>query len=407
MREVSSKKNRITDYIIFGLLAAVMTLLLYRLSYQQSLAALNQTGGYKSDMLAYMKKIMGMDPGYPFPYPVFFLVGRLFCLFTPVEQAVSVAAVLFNLASIVLIKYYLDKELLKENDGLVKRLVVSVATIALFLLSMWWAPEENKYLPLNYNIYVGVFSGNPWHNATYIATRPFAIVTFFSFTGLLKTYEEKADIKDTVIFGLALLLTTMTKPSFTFVFVSAAGLLMAFRLIKSRFSNIKNTLLLALAFVPTFFVLLYQFFGVFEDYPEGAEHGLGFGWFKIWSMYNETIWAGIAYANVFAFACVLFFWREIKEDARYRFTWLLLVVGILEAGLLIEKGYRSMDFNFAWGYIHCIFFMELVSTIKLIKYSFSDSKKWYWLIIGWGAFASQLYYGIAYFARIFGGANYY
>lgn len=400
---------KIIDLIIFAAGLAVFVGKLSYLAYWQARVAYQypNAGVFSSDMLAYMLKIMGEEAGYPFPYPIFFGVGKVFFHFMPIEYAVTVAEVLFFSLSVVIVKYYFDKEFIKENDGLIKRLVVTLSVFALFLLAMWWAPWENKYLPWKYKVYYGSFTGNPWHNATYIATRPFAIVSFASFVRLLKTYEDKIEKKDWLIFCSSLLLTTLTKPSFTFVLVSAAGLTLAFKVIYKKFSTIKNTLLFGVAFVPTFAVLFYQFFGVFGSAPDGGEHGVGFAWLKVWRVYTEYIPASIFYANVFAFACLIVFFRDIKKDQEYRFTLFLFVVGLFEACILVEKGYRWQDFNFAWGYIHCIFFLEMVSLKKLLTVTFSKKIKWYSALFAWGAFASQLIYGITYFIRLYGGTDYY
>ena len=310
MRERRGIKSKTTiiDCIAFGILVAILSYFLWRLVYCQTIYA-GRDDGYRSDILAYMQTIQGIESGYSFPYPIFFWIGKIFNLFMPIDQAVTWAEVLLNALALVITRYYLGKIVIKEGgiaDRWYNQLLMSFITVACFMLSMWWLPRFGKYvLPFKYQVYLGTYTGNPWHNATYIATRPFAIAAFFSFAAILEYYEAKAEIKDYIVFAGSLLLTTMTKPSFTFVFVSCAGIVMAYRLVRSKFTNFKNTMYLTVCFIPTFAALLYQFHDVFGGGNTSEEHGIGFGWFDVWKTYNPNIVAAIFYANAFSIVFLL------------------------------------------------------------------------------------------------------
>jgi hypothetical protein len=404
------KKRPITDYSIYLFLCLVLTGLLFVLTYNQAMHPGDQVM-FKSDILAYMQDAMGIDSGYSYPYRLFFWCVRGLAFFMPVEVSIATVVAGLNLLALLAAKFYSDKLIVISADDKsyrTKHIFADLVIFCVFLLSMVVTPE-GIHLPHKYNNYLGIFTGNPWHNATYTATRPFAIVAFFSFAKILKEYEANINKRDLVVFAVSLFLTTFTKPSFTLVLVSVAGLIMAFRLIKNKFKNLKNTLILALCFVPTFIDMLRQYGGVFAGTGDAAtESGIGFCFFDVWKLMNIYIPEAVFYGNIFAIACLVAFAvnRSIKGDTLYKFALFFFLVSFLEAGLLCEKGFRFQDFNFCWGYMHGIFFFELVSAVKLLQETFKKKLKWYALLITYGAFSIQLLSGIYYFVNIFRGFTY-
>ena len=413
-------KARIIDIIIFVAILAVFLTFFARLVYCQTIYAEMTERGYNSDILAYMQEMQGIDSGYSFPYPLFFAMGRFFNLFLPIDLAITVAEVLLNGLAVVISKYYFEKLLTgkdpagndtadKETSGdkWYRHVIITLAVFACFMMSMWWLPRFGKVtLPFKDQVFYGTYSGNPWHNATYIATRPFAIGCFFSFFDVLTGYEKKFNLKDHIIFSVFLLLTTLTKPSFTLTFVSASGIVLLVKLFVSKFKNIKSSLILAAFYVPTFIALIIQFGGVFGSGNTEAEHGIGFDGFKLWTSVNPHILPAVVYANIFSLVCLVFFAKEIIRDEKYRFSVIFFAVAFLEAGLLCEKGFRYSHFNFSWGYMHGIFFFEMMALIKLLEATFSKKMKLIFLLICWLFFASQVVAGVLYFAGIYRGLDY-
>ena len=192
------------DWLFFLMLLTVISAITLTLFYRQALASLSNPGTeeYSSDMKAYILEMQGLDSGYDFPYPVFFKLSALFYLFTSPELAVALAAMLLNTLAILLVKYYLNRLLLpivrNHRDGsipeLLSGILISLSGSALFFISMLF-PPKGIYLPGIRFRYIGVFSANPYHNATFLAARPFAVLTFFSFVNLLTIYESGVKTK--------------------------------------------------------------------------------------------------------------------------------------------------------------------------------------------------------------------
>ena len=255
--------------------------------------------------------------------------------------------------------------------------------------------------------YLGTFTPNPYHNITYMATRPFATLAFFLYVRILDYYEERTDVKEFVLFGASLLLTTMTKPSYTLVLVSTAGLLMVWRLFKRRWKNFRRSLYLGFAFVPTFIDLLYQFGGVFgKNSLVGDEGGIGFGIASVWKLYTANIPCSVALALGFPLLVLLFHTGEIRKNTLYRFSWAQMAVSAGEFFGLYEKGYRFADANFSWGYMHGLFFMFVASLLVLSKDTMKKSANRCVLCLQWLLYGAHLICGAAYFLYVWRGNPY-
>ena len=287
-REKVQLRNRIVDIVVFMVLLAGVSAVTLVLFYRQTMG---NPGLYHSDMKAYILEMQGLESGYEFPYPIFFKLGALIHLFLPPELSVAIATMLLNSLGIIVTKLAFnhltlrvlqDGFLLRQNNKKSGRdmswlagILISIVVICLFFLSMLY-PPSGIYLPGIRFKYLGVFTANPFHNATFMAARPFAVLAFLWYVKLLSVYEKGVHrAADYVLFAVFLLLATMTKPSFTLVMVSTAGLIMLYRLFRTKFRNFIPTVRLGLCFVHTFLDLLYQFKRVFVP-VECEEGGLGF-----------------------------------------------------------------------------------------------------------------------------------
>ena len=432
------RRDKIIDAVIFTLLLLLVSAVTLTLFYRQTLA--DPEVSFKSDMKAYILEMQGLDSGYSYPYPVFFKTAAFLNLFTSPELAVALAAMLLNSLGIVFVKLALNRIVLppRENDGglpgknCLTGTVLSMLAVSLFFISMLY-PPPGRYLPGIRFKYVGVFTANPFHNATYMAARPFAVLAFLWYVKLLPVYERgvrmrnsgKPDdegpvLSDYVLFSVFLLAATMTKPSFTIVLVGAAGLVMLYRLFRSRFRNLVPTVQLGLCFVPTFIDLLYQYRGVFTG-SEEAEGGIGFTFGEVWGYYCDNIPLAICLAMGFPLLVLALNFRELKRDTLYRFSWQIYLVSLCMAFFLYEKGFRKPDFNFSWGYMYGIFFCHLSALIVLMKATLRAQKPYdivlkkgvrsivpqMLICAQWFAYLCHVVCGLGYFITLWQGNIYY
>lgn len=401
----SKRANYITG-MLFAICLLGYTALMYRLFYMQAVHCETREL-YFSDIKAYLETILGVECDYDFPYPVFFWLGKFFLHFTNVAVAASLAAALLNSLGIIVLFYYMQKLLCayykKTSVGDHVGIITAFLTFGMFFVSMLYLPGRIRFLGIT-NSYLGVFTPNPYHNITYMATRPFAILAFFLYVRILDYYEERTDLKEFSLFGLSLLLTTMTKPSYTLILVSTAGFVMLYRLFCKRWKNFKRSFYLGLAFVPTFIDLLYQFGGVFGAKSKAGEiGGIGFGIGSVWKLYTNNIPLAVILALGFPLLVLLFHVKEIKENTLYRFSWAQLIVSAMELFLLYENGRRFSDANFSWGYMHGIFFVFVSSLILLMEDTLEKRVKKAALWSQWLLFGLHLACGIGYFIYIWNG----
>lgn len=411
---VREKMPAIISYVFFTICLVAYSVLMLILFYNQTCA--HNGEWFLSDMEAYLLTMLGQDSGFDYPYPIYFTLGKMFLLFTDIEWAGALATMLLNSVSPIVLAYYMHKELANHYNKLACEkwmgIMTTVFTFSIFFISMLYAPE-GIYLPGMKHKYLGVFSPNPLHNATYMATRPFAIVAFFLYVRILDYYEKKTDWKEFVLFGVFLLLTTLTKPSYSLLIVSTAGLVMAYRIFAKKWKNIIPSLKLGTVFIPTFLALLYQFGGVFgSDSHAGADGGIGFGFADAWKVHMDNIPFAIVLALAFPGFLLLFNLKELKKSTLYRFSWIQVIVSLLELLIIYEKEEeRFIHMNFSWGYMHGLFFVFVASLILLIQKTirkFSGEKQNVpMLVLYWTAYGWHLICGIYFFLYIWSGQSYY
>lgn len=378
---------------------AAMTLLLF---HRQSV---HYAGGYNSDITPYVNYMEGIFTGYEFPYPIMFWVGKCFRIFLNPEMAMAFAVTFLNALTPPILKYYVDSFIRKETSWNKATAALSTLfTFSLLFVSMLFLDLGKGSIEWRYH---GVFTPNPFHNATYLATRPFSIVCFFMLIDLLQTYEEGADKKKYVVFSLFLLLTTMTKPSFTFGFVLTTAVILLYRTCRKGFRNFKETMLLAACAIPTFIALIYQFRDVFVGTNAfGDEKGIGIGWLKAWSMQEKPIGEALILGLAFPLVVLLFNIKNLREEKGYRLSLQMLITNLIMLLFLYEKGYRMGHVNFAWGYMHAMSFSYIMSFLLLFKNTWNKKQPVAALMLQWGMYAWHLVCGIVYFSTIMAGGGF-
>ena len=396
-----NKKNWI-EISVFAALVAIASAVTFWLFYRQCVESMLGTGLYHSDMKAYILEMQGLDSGYSFPYPVLFKLA---------------ATIHLNSGAMIALKVMLDKHVganLQEampGKPWLPGILTGTAAVSLFFVSMVY-PPTGIYLPGIKYKYLGVFTPNPFHNATYMAARPFAILAFFKYGELLPVYEQPNAVRehkrDYILFAIYLLLATMTKPSFTIVLVGAAGILMLWRMFRGRIRNFVPTVWLGVCFIPTFMDLLYQFRGVFVP-QEGQEGGIGFTFGHVWAQYCGNLPLAIGLAIGFPILVLLLNYKQLHKDSIYRFSWQVYVMSFLMAFFLYEKGFREMDFNFSWGYMYGIFFAFVGALLVLLRATANaDTRKRRIVVaVQWLAYLWHLVCGVYYFWGFLQGAMYY
>ncbi len=396
----SNRKDTILFLILWGLYTVTMLLLFHR-------QTVNYAGGYESDMKSYILYVQGVDTGNPYAYPIMFWVAKALAFLLDPAKAVALAVTLLNSLTPLALK--LCSQHFLKKWGMENRRILFTLLIfgGLFMSMLFWPFSEQGEV---YR-YLGVFTPNPYHNATYLAARGFSVIAFFAFLELLDSLFGKEDPKKYkvtyVIFSVSLLLTTMTKPSFTLGFGVAAVIMILFCWLKSGVREWKRFLWIAAAAVPTLLDLLYQYKDVFSGKDAlGSELGVVFWWLEAWHSATDNVPLAVLLGLAFPFLVLLCNVKELKRNASYSFTWIMMVANFFLFAGLYERGWRAWHMNFAWGYMYGMFFIYLMSLMLLWRNTLQKKQKAGVLALQWALFAMHLICGIVYFVGIMDGGTY-
>lgn len=402
--------------------------IMYFLFYRQCIA---YEGAYISDMEAYLLEAQGLESGYDFPYPLMFWVTRFFMIFAKPEAAMALTVTLLNSLSLVLMIFYLRSYIIKMVSDIGHKwsngweAATVFLAVSLFFASMVFGPRGHGFFGFNYTYRCnGVYTPNPYWNATYMATRPFSIICFFSGVTLLDKYEycrtgrnggssegltyRTPKLKNYIVFAVSLFLTTITKPSYTLVAVITFAVILLWRFCKSKGKNLVPSILFGLTFLPSGLALLYQYSNVFTGTnSRGEETGVGLSIGKAWSIYSDNIPLSMVRALIFPAIILICNLPQLKKNTWFRHGWQVLTVGWLMMLCLYEKGFRLAHVNFSWGYMHGLFFVYTVSLLLLVRNTLEAKGKLQKgaAAVGWLAYLWHVVCGAVYFLYIYEGNN--
>lgn len=332
---------------------------------------------FRSDMPDYVKEVAGIRGDYEFPYPLFFMTAKAFAVILGAPVAVAVVTALYNSFGVCVAKYYMNREVkkivnyneLSPKGQTVVDMIITVTVFVLFLLSHLYSPKNTAFFGFDYAYRcMGIYTPNPFWNATYMATRPFAIICFFEAAKVLGRYEKEFSWKGCMPFAVSLFLTTLAKPSYTLVVVPLMALILLVQLWKSRGKSFCNAFRLCVTMLPTGIALLYQYSGVFTGINvKGEETGIGIAFAKVWSNYSSNIPLSILMGMALPIGVLVLNHKEFLKSRLYRFAWWNYLAGMLMFLLLYEKGFRMLHANFSWGYMHGMFAVFFITLILVIK----------------------------------------
>lgn len=364
---LTEKKNRL-NCVLSAIFLVVYTCLTFIMFYRQA------TGIYLSDMDAYVAEVAGTNTTYSFPYPLMFDLGKILNqLLNDPALATATACTFLNALSPVVLQYCIDSYLLQKSKR-TGGILTTIATYSILFVSMLLFPFSLNSIGIEqygsrYVHYVGPVTQNPWYNATYFATRAFSVVAFFLFIQLYDKYENNFRRRefwiDGILFIVFLSLSILAKPSFAFVLLPTAALMMFWKLFRVHWKNFQQTAYFAVLFLPAIAILLYQYSKVFVPTEEEGERGIGIGFAEVWNHYCKNIPVCILLVIAFPLVFAVINRKLLIENTLLKTSWIMLVVSLIQALFLYEKGFRKYHGNFDWGYAHAQQFV-FIATVTLL-----------------------------------------
>ncbi len=363
-RIIASNMYKKLEVIIWMVLLVASISVMFCLVYKQAVYPLQ----YNSDLEFYIDMVDNIDDA-TIAYPVmFYLAYALKCLLGNTQIAMAIAVTFFNFMALIITKSVLNKQ---SGEGILS----SIGTVLLFFSSMIF---NHRFIPFGIpHYYVGVGTPNPWHNATYVAARPFVILSFLLGAYTLDHYENDftkgnkftwSIHKYYIGFAITMLLCTLTKPAYNLPHMGVVFLVAVYRCLKNRFKTFRQSLWLAITYIPTIIVLLWQYLltftnNIFSNYEQGIAFKLG----GAWTMYSDNIPLAIILATLFPFIILIIHRKQLIDSEQFRFAWQIFIVGLLINLCLIEIGPRAKDGNFGWGHLYGLFLVFFVSILEWMK----------------------------------------
>lgn len=228
---------------------------------------------------------------------------------------------------------------------LARRYQISAASLAAFALCLVmpiYIPWYNNYL------YRGQISPVTWHNPTNLMVKPFALLVFFLVADICQDIRDDKPIKGKryIILAALAFCSMLAKPSFFQGFVPALGIYILICLICTRFRKWKEYLLLCLAFVPSFGMMVLQFYFAFLT---GSGEGISIGWMDVFSQVAPSPVVSTFLGIIFPVAYILLNLKKSMKNIPVQLSLLFAFFGWLEFAMIYENGERMFHCNFMWA----------------------------------------------------------
>lgn len=261
----------------------------------------------------------------------------------------------FSLPALLVLTAILSYAIFKSKrggrlDSLERLLMVTIA----ISVAPLYIPFFNEY------IYLGQGSPNVLHNATVVCLRPFAIGAFFLFGSILESNAKNQKIP-LIVTGLVLTIGALIKPTFVIVFVPA--LVIYFAIVHPRFKPQYGRI--ALLILPCILAIaVMDYFTRFGGIGRFSGRTITVVPFTVWAKYTQSIPVSLLMALAFPLVVLILNFRKLRKDPLFTIAWLMLLVGVLQAGLLAERtkeGVLLYSHNWIGGYLVALTILFYVS----------------------------------------------
>ena len=210
--------------------------------------------------------------------------------------------------------------------------------------------------------YRGLLNFNIYHNSTYIAMKPFALLAVLCFFKMMfnRYYEKRISVKDWIVFSLMMLLATAFKPNFIVGFSLTVLCVLIADFIRCRGKNILNFILVGTTVFPSVLLTLYQQAQLFDEKSQ-----MKIGFMKALGAMTKHPAIPVLLSLAFPLVILAFAFKDIKPDKFYRFAWVHMLINLAMTLFLYETGSRLKHGNFLWGSYLAIGLLFILSVCKL------------------------------------------
>lgn len=207
-------------------------------------------------------------------------------------------------------------------------------------------------------VYLGKGAGNIWHNTSYSALVPFAMITLYFFKKCF--IDEIGTRKDYIYMSIFMLLSLMSKPNFIIAFLPSCLIFIIIR--KKKLINVLKSFLRGLLVsIPCLIILLIEFISVYGS--NSSDSNIIFSPFSVWSVYSHNIIISLILGLFFGL--IYIYINQRWTDPSIEYMMILVLFGFLIYILFAEDGSRFYDGNFGWTYNICGLMFQTYCAVEL------------------------------------------
>lgn len=387
-RHELNKTDKTGRIVFLGCVFLMFTMLFY-------FQLIRFRGAYISDVLAHVGFAIA-GKGYSLFYAAIALLYRI----THRKEVM----VLLESAMMVFAFLVTEKHLKRifSNDH---RIATFLSVCLLFLCS--------PYIPYIYpHFYKEGLITQPWHNCTYIAMRPFALLAYFSTMDILEIYRERFTGKNWISIALPLLIGASIKPNFlitycfTLLFVLIVDFVKDIMQRKLNISRFTKYILLGSVVFPSLAVLFVQSIILYAptQTPE-AQSGIAFVFLSSSFFSAGMLLTLIKLLRDLTFPILVWIYAGKSFTKTDKIAYLQFFITLLIVICMKETGPRENHGNFYWGIYMSSYILFMVSFSKFIKHLLekkwvekSTREKWYacigTILLVWHVLSGVVYFGM-------------
>lgn len=238
--------------------------------------------------------------------------------------------------------------------------LVFIDGIALLFVAALWFPWYTE------SIYYGQGSPTIWHNPTYNAVKPFALLSCVLLFQMIR--KRDANIRYCIVYALLTLVCLLMKPSFFQVQAPAVFIYLVIDLI--MFKNWRFVRNVAVTFLPAVVYMGFQFWVMLYS-PSGGGEGISLCFFDVYRFSSKSLIISILLFLAFPIYVTAVLKKDIfRKGSPYLFLFIMVLIGFCEFSFLMENGHRMMHGNFGWGYMLSVFLYWAFTLPLFLKRSF-------------------------------------
>lgn len=244
------------------------------------------------------------------------------------------------------------------------KMVYVLVAVSLSFMTAIYFPWFNKH------IYIGQWGPTIWHSPSMLLLKPLALLSFWGLLFYIQKHRSNQFLWSAFI-SFLLLGSTYTKPSFIICFIPA----LAVYLLVFHFKDFKLYFNVFFILLPSLLLLVYQFVETYIMHNTDSyfHDKIIFTNFGVMRWHSPNVVFSTLLALAFPLSVLFVINKKIAHNHYLLVSWLLVVIGFLQAGLLAEEAKFSQG-AFIFGYIICLFILFVFSMIEYLSWYGTEKK---------------------------------